>query len=53
MNYLLFLYNQKPLIGVKGRLQSKTIEEEEKNKTVMELVAEKVVKKLEKTKNPA
>ena len=30
------------LIGIKGRLQSKTIEEEEKNKTVMELVAEKV-----------
>lgn len=30
------------LLGVKGRLQSKTIEEEDKNKTVMELVAEKV-----------
>ena len=30
------------LLGIKGRLQSKTIEEEEKNKTVMELVAEKV-----------
>ena len=30
------------LIGVKGRLQSRTIEEEERNKTVMELVAEKV-----------
>ena len=30
------------LLGIKGRLQSRTIEEEEKNKTVMELVAEKV-----------
>ena len=30
------------LLGVKGRLQSRTIEEEEKNKTIMELVAEKV-----------
>ena len=29
------------LLGVKGRLQSRTIEEE-KNKTIMELVAEKV-----------
>ena len=30
------------LLGVKGRLQSRTIEEEEHNTTVMELVAEKV-----------
>jgi len=30
------------LLGVKGRLQSRTIEEEEKNKTIMEFVAEKV-----------
>ena len=30
------------LLGVKGRLQSRDIEEEEKKKTVMELVAEKV-----------
>ena len=30
------------LLGIKGRLQSKTVEEEEKNRTVMELVAEKV-----------
>ena len=30
------------LLGVKGRLQSRDIEEEENKKTVMELVAEKV-----------
>ena len=30
------------LLGIKGRLQSRTIEEEEKNKTIMEFVAEKV-----------
>lgn len=30
------------LLGIKGRLQSKTVEDEEKNRTVMELVAEKV-----------
>ena len=30
------------LLGVKGRLQSRTKEEEEKNKTIMEFVAEKV-----------
>ena len=30
------------LLGVKGRLQSRTIEDDEHNKTVMELVAEKV-----------
>ena len=30
------------LLGIKGRLQSRTIEEEEKNKTIIELVADKV-----------
>lgn len=30
------------LVGVKGRLQSRTIEEEGNNKTIMELVAEKL-----------
>ena len=30
------------LLGVKGRLQSRTIEDNEKNRTIMELVADKV-----------
>ena len=30
------------LLGVKGRLQSRNIEEDEMNKTIMEIVAEKV-----------
>ena len=36
------MHHKKLLIGVKGRLQSRDVEEEEKKKTVMELVAEKV-----------
>ena len=42
MNYLLFLYNQKPLIGVKGRVQSRVIENEDKKEYITEIIAEKV-----------
>ena len=37
------MYNQKPLLGVKGRIQSKTEEDSEgKKKTVLEVIAEKI-----------
>ena len=37
------MYHQKPLIGVKGRVQTRTYEDKEEQKHfVMEIVAEKV-----------
>ena len=36
------MYHQKPLIGVKGRIQSRLIEEDDKKENVMEIIAEKV-----------
>ena len=42
MIYLLFLYNQKPLIGVKGRIQSRIYEKENEKKYLVEIIAEKV-----------
>lgn len=42
MRKLYFLYHQKPLIGVKGRIQSRVIEEDDKKETVMVIIAEKV-----------
>ena len=36
------LYHQKPLIGVKGRVQSRTIEKEDKKESVMEIICEKI-----------
>ena len=43
-NYLItFLYHQKPLIGVKGRIQSREyINSEDEKKQVVEVVVEKV-----------
>ena len=36
------LYHQKPLIGVKGRIQSRIIDKEGQKESVMEIIAEKV-----------
>ena len=36
------LYHQKPLIGVKGRLQTRVYEKDEEKKYTTEVVAEKV-----------
>ena len=38
---LVFLYNQKPLIGVKGRLQTRVNEKDDEKKYQTEVVAEK------------
>ena len=43
INFKLFLYHQKPLIGIKGRLQTSSYENEDNKKIyVTEVVAEKV-----------
>ena len=39
---LVFLYNQKPLIGVKGRVQSRVEEKDGKKEYSMEIIAEKI-----------
>ena len=36
------LYYQKPLIGIRGRIQSRMVEDEEKKHNMMEMVAERV-----------
>ena len=36
------MYHQKPLIGVKGRVQSRLVEKEGKNENIMEIIAEKI-----------
>ena len=36
------MYHQKPLIGVKGRVQSRTIEKEGKTEYLMEIIAENI-----------
>lgn len=36
------MYHQKTLIGVKGRIQSRVIEEDERKEIVVEIIAEKV-----------
>ena len=38
----IFLYYQKPLIGVKGRVQTKTVEADGKKINEMEIISEKV-----------
>ncbi|MBQ6323590.1 MAG: hypothetical protein IJI22_02020 [Bacilli bacterium] len=39
---LIFLYHQKLFIGVKGRVQSRVVEAEDKKEYLMEIIAEKV-----------
>lgn len=36
------MYHQKPLIGVKGRVQSRVLEKEDKKEYLTEIIAEKV-----------
>ena len=38
----MILYNQKPLIGIKGRLQSSNYEKDGETKYVVDVIAEKV-----------
>ena len=39
---MFFLYNQKPLIGIKGRIQTSHYEQDDEVKYVTEVIAEKV-----------
>ena len=36
------MYYQKPLIGVKGRVQSRLVEKDGKKENVIEIIAEKI-----------
>lgn len=36
------MYNQKLLIGVKGRVQSRLIEKEDKKEYIMDIICEKI-----------
>lgn len=39
---LIFLYHQKLFIGVKGRVQSRVVEKDNKKEYLMDIVAEKI-----------
>ena len=36
------MYHQKPLIGVKGRVQSRTVEKDGKKETQVDIICEKI-----------
>ena len=36
------MYNQKPLVGVKGRVQSRMIEKDDKKENIIQVICEKV-----------
>ena len=43
MKAIILLYHQKPLIGIKGRIQTRDVElEDETHKKYVEVIAEKV-----------
>ena len=42
LSHLFFLYHHLPLTGVKGRVQSRTVEKDGKTEYLMEIIAEKI-----------
>ena len=42
MKAIIFLYHQKPLIGIKGRIQSRLVEKNDTKENQIQIIAEKV-----------